>query len=278
MRHFIFLFLALNLLFLGKSQDLNCLKASNDASFLKGVWIGEFTQYSCGLNESYAMTVEIDEIDGNKFTGFFIWNDLPDTPNTKTTLSGELFGDSIVITENSLVSGGGVVLNGVYEVLIIDCYALKGKWRLDSLVDGCDDPQDLIDAGRYTISKLVTPEEKESKADVVKRAVIIKDQVKAKTDYVTIKLWDKGKFDGDTITLRLNGKIALYKFEVTKTPHEIIIPLTEKENIIELYAENVGTIPPNTAAIAIMSGGKEIKRLVLRSDLNKSEAIKIIKK
>ena len=273
----ILILLTFNFISIGYAQNLNCQESKENAEFVKGIWIGEFTQYSCGLNATYPMTIEVNKIEGKKFSGFFIWNDLPNAPNSKTTLKGELIGNSIFLSEDALVSGGNIVLNGIYEIEILNCNSLKGNWRLKKLQSNCNDPQALKDGGRFLIRKLVPHIEEEKKPESKKRKVIIKESLNSSSDYITIKLWDNGKEDGDIITLRLNGQIAMDKFEVTKKPYEVIIPLTEKENIIELYAENVGSIPPNTAAIAVISGGKEIKSLVLESDLNKSEAIKIIK-
>jgi len=273
----ILVLLILNFFSIGYAQNLNCQESKDNAEFVTGIWIGEFTQYSCGINATYPMTIEVNELEGKRFSGFFIWNDLPFGPNSKTTLKGEVIGDSIFLSEDTLVSGGNLVLNGVYEIEILDCTSLKGNYRLKELQSNCNDPQALIDGGRFTIKKLVPHIEEEEKSESEKRKVIIKERVNVSSDYITIKLWDNIKEDGDIITLRLNGQIAIDKLEVTKKPYEIIIPLIEKENIIELYAENVGTIPPNTAAIAIISGGKEIKSLVLKSDFNKSEAIRIVK-
>jgi len=259
------------------SQDLPCPEAKENAEFVKGVWIGEFTQYSCGLNATYPMTIEVSEVEGKIFSGIFIWNDLPNAPNSKTTLKGELKENSILLYEDTLVSGGNIALNGIYEIEILDCNSMKGIWRLKEFQTFCIEPHVLKDGGRFKIQKLVEHTIEAVKPESEKRKVIIKDHVNASSDYITIKLWDDGLEDGDIVTLRLNGKVAMDKFKVTKKPHEIIIPLAGEENIIELYAENVGNIPPNTAAIVVISGGKEIKSLVLESDLNKSEAIKILR-
>ncbi|MDV7399985.1 hypothetical protein RZS08_51695, partial [Arthrospira platensis SPKY1] len=63
----------------GLTQTGSCANPS-DAYFLKGIWVGEFTQYSCGIFSTYPMTIEINSIDGKKFSGYFIWKDLPSSP------------------------------------------------------------------------------------------------------------------------------------------------------------------------------------------------------
>ncbi|MEO1652694.1 MAG: hypothetical protein AAFU64_04040, partial [Bacteroidota bacterium] len=108
-------------------------------------------------------------------------------------------------------------------------------------------------------------------------SVVVKEQLRVKSDYVKIRIWDHGQQDGDIITLRLNGEIILEKYKIRKKAKELLVPLKSAANIIELYAHNLGNIPPNTAAIAIYSGDKEIKSLILKSDMHRSEAIKINK-
>lgn len=277
MRPFSFFLLLLFTLTLQAQPSHNCTPAQKDLSFLKGTWIGQFTQYACGVNATYPMTVEITHTEGNSCKGFFIWSDLPLGPSSKTTLTGTWEGNTLVLHEDALVSGGNVVLDGYYEINVVDCTTLKGHWRLRSPQPDCDDPKALEDGGRFRVTKLVVHEEEEQKPAPEKRTVVVKDKIISSADYITIRLWDNGTEDGDIVTLRLNGQVALDHYEVTKTPHEIIIPLTARKNIIELYAENVGRTPPNTAAVAVISGGKVIKRLVLESDMKKSEAIKIVK-
>lgn len=258
-------------------QAQNCPEARKNAEFAKGTWIGKFTQYSCGVYATYPMTIEITEVKGKKFFGFFIWKDLPNAPTSKTTLRGVLKGNTMLLYEDALLSGGGLVLNGIYKIEIVDCTSLKGNWRIKKVQPDCDDPQAVKDGGSFTIRKLVPHVKEEEKPASEQRKVVVRDQLEAASDYVTIKIWDNGQEDGDIITLRLNGQVAIDQLTVTKEPHEVILPLTQKRNIIELYAENVGSIPPNTATIVVISGGRVIKQLVLESDMNKSEAIRIIK-
>jgi hypothetical protein len=54
------------------------------------------------------------------------------------------------------------------------------------------------------------------------------------------------------------------------------IPLAGKQNEILLLAENLGTIPPNTAAITIQDA-TSTKTFYMQSDFKKSEVLKIIK-
>lgn len=259
------------------AQTPTCLEASKSAEFLKGTWVGRFHQYSCGLDEKYPMTIEIKEVKGKTFSGFFIWED-NDAFNGVSTLRGEIKGNRIFMYEDEMLSGKDLVLNGEYEMTMNTCTSLQGIWRLNELQPevGCDNLGILADGGSYSLQKIVTHKVEAKKPEKERRKVVVKDEVAAKAEYITIKLWDHGKPDGDIVTLKLNDKVILSKFTLTRQVHDLIIPLPQKENVLELYAENLGAIPPNTAAIAVFSNGVLIKRVILKSDMNTSEAIKIV--
>ncbi len=89
---------------------------------------------------------------------------------------------------------------------------------------------------------------------------------------LTLKIWDESKEDGDVISVSLNDEWVIKNLKTSIHPVEITLDLDRKENYLLMYAENLGKIPPNTAAIKI---GKDKFRL--SSDLNKCDAIKILR-
>lgn len=103
------------------------------------------------------------------------------------------------------------------------------------------------------------------------------ETVLVKNKKVTIKIWDNDKVDGDVVSLNLNGIWILKNYRLKKQVKNIVVELPEDSNELILFAENLGKIPPNTAAISIWNGKEEIKSLVLNSDKGRSEAIKILK-
>lgn len=260
---------------MGNAQDSLPMRASQDSmGFMKGIWLGQFTQYACGVNATYPMVVEIDTIMGNRLAGVFVWDDVPEVPSSKTSLSGLVVGDSIYLSEQNLLSGGDLVLDGVYAIKIIDSNSLEGIWRLEELQPFCRDSAVLVNGGSFSLKKLVPKPLKDKRSE---REIVVKETIRAASAYITIRLWDDGREDNDIITLFLNGKVALDHFRVRNKPYELIVPIEKGENLLELYAENVGRIPPNTAAILVKSKGKIIRELVLESDYHKIEAIKIIR-
>ncbi len=108
-----------------------------------------------------------------------------------------------------------------------------------------------------------------------RRVVKVKDIIVSSPD-LTLFVWDEAKLDGDTISMSINGDWLLDKYPVT---HEKIILEVSLEaytnNYLVLFANNLGTIPPNTAVVSFLSK-KRKKRLLLTSDLKKCEAVNFI--
>lgn len=73
---------------------------------------------------------------------------------------------------------------------------------------------------------------------------------------VTVKLFDNGEIDGDTISVYLDNKLVLSSKRLTASPLLVKIPMSDAENEHELtmVAENLGTIPPNTSLMIVEAG------------------------
>lgn len=108
------------------------------------------------------------------------------------------------------------------------------------------------------------------------RKIEIKNEIIFSTDKVTIEIWDNNKVDGDIISLSLNGRWLLKKYTTKKKRKILQIELTERENLLILYAENLGEIAPNTAAVRVLARGID-QTVILNSDMGKSDVIKFVK-
>ncbi len=73
---------------------------------------------------------------------------------------------------------------------------------------------------------------------------------------VTIKLYDNGEIDDDTISVYLNKKLVLSSKRLTAAPLVIKFTIDEDNSDHELVmvAENLGRIPPNTSLMIVESG------------------------
>lgn len=68
-----------------------------------------------------------------------------------------------------------------------------------------------------------------------------------------LEIYDNGQVDGDTVTIFLNEKLLVPAKKLTTSPITLDIKIDNDEDIYDLvmYAENMGTIPPNTAIMIV---------------------------
>ena len=85
---------------------------------------------------------------------------------------------------------------------------------------------------------------------------------------------DYNKVDGDVISLKFGDHWVLTEYKLKKDPYEIEVTLTGFASELIMFANNVGSVPPNTAWVVI-DDGVETQELKLKSDLESSEAIRI---
>ena len=68
---------------------------------------------------------------------------------------------------------------------------------------------------------------------------------------ITLNIYDNGTIDGDTVSIFYNGKQIVKSKKLTATALVVDVTLDENTALhsIVLYAENLGSIPPNTALV-----------------------------
>jgi len=94
------------------------------------------------------------------------------------------------------------------------------------------------------------------------------------TGDIKLDFYDNAEIDNDTITVLLNGKLLLYRKMLKATPLTLTLnafPNTDYE--VVMYADNLGSIPPNTALLVITAGVKKYE-VRLASSEEKSAAVK----
>lgn len=87
-------------------------------------------------------------------------------------------------------------------------------------------------------------------------------------DSITITLYDNGDIDGDSITLIYNDRIITTHQLLTDRPLTYTIKINpgNSRNELVMYAENLGSIPPNTALMVIYDGDKRYELNVSSSN------------
>jgi hypothetical protein len=126
------------------------------------------------------------------------------------------------------------------------------------------------------VAAIKAPIEKTFPLGFEKRNTSVLQTVVVENEMVKIELYDNGDIDGDSVTLFYNGKILLSHKKLTTQPIKIDLPVNYDEvNELVMYADNLGTIPPNTALMIVMDGNKRYEVRVT-SDLKKSGTIRFV--
>ncbi len=78
------------------------------------------------------------------------------------------------------------------------------------------------------------------------------------TKKITLNVYDNALVDGDTVTIFYNNRILLSHQRLSEKPITIDVDLDEDNPLckIVLFAENLGSIPPNTALVVVTAGNK----------------------
>jgi len=121
----------------------------------------------------------------------------------------------------------------------------------------------------------VTNEEPNVPTTYSGRPVDVQGTVYVSSRNVTFYVWDSGTIDDDNVTLIVNGNTILSNYTLTGDKKSISYTLSSYGyNYILLFANNEGTIPPNTCALSIDDGNGE-QTLTLSANLSTNGAYNI---
>ena len=75
---------------------------------------------------------------------------------------------------------------------------------------------------------------------------------------ITLQVYDNGEIDGDSVSIFYNNRLLVNKQMLSEKPILINLQLDETVSLhqITLFAENLGSIPPNTCLVVITAGDK----------------------
>lgn len=102
-------------------------------------------------------------------------------------------------------------------------------------------------------------------------------EISVDTGKVRLDFYDNGEIDGDSITVRVNNKVVLQHQKLTAKPITTFLSIAAGVSFyeVEMVAENLGSIPPNTAVLIITAGQKRYQ-LFLASSPNKSAFVRFV--
>lgn len=112
-------------------------------------------------------------------------------------------------------------------------------------------------------------------ADISSRKTVVIRSIDFKSDSLTLSLFDNGIVDGDTVSVVLNGQVIIPKLGLTEKAYRkvIQIPPGMGDSLqLVMYAENLGTIPPNSGLLIIEDGSNRYE-VGFEGDMKKSSAV-----
>jgi hypothetical protein len=111
------------------------------------------------------------------------------------------------------------------------------------------------------------------------RENVITEEITVESDSLSIDFYDNGEVDGDSISIFYNKNlVAFNRLLSAKAIHfDIALDSTKEVNEINMFADNLGSIPPNTALMIIYDGKKRYE-VRMMSNLQKNASVRIRRK
>jgi hypothetical protein len=102
-------------------------------------------------------------------------------------------------------------------------------------------------------------------------------EVLVDTGTLRLDFYDNAEIDGDSITVLVNKNVVISHQRLSAKPITIFLTIDLHNTFqeIEMVAENLGTIPPNTALLIITAGDKKYQ-LFLSSTQAKSAMVRFV--
>ena len=84
----------------------------------------------------------------------------------------------------------------------------------------------------------------------------VEKEIEVESDSLKIDFYDNGEIDGDSISVFFNNQLlAFHQILSTRAVHfDIVLDSTKNINEMTMFADNLGSIPPNTALMVIDDG------------------------
>jgi hypothetical protein len=128
-------------------------------------------------------------------------------------------------------------------------------------------------------SSLTSQARVEGSHDKYKDGILsVQKTIEVDSDSLVIGFFDNGIIDGDTISVFFNGQRVASQIALRTQPLVIHLNLDPafRDNEIAMFAENLGSISPNTAAMQLIAGNKT-HIVMLTSTLSKTAVIRVVR-
>ncbi|HUH73916.1 MAG TPA: hypothetical protein VLZ75_05860 [Chitinophagales bacterium] len=203
-------------------------------------------------------------------------------------LEGSFDGQNLNFTDVTLMKSSGnndkhpwCIKNYLATIdTLKDSWVMKGEWGspIGAYVDGVFvQDSSVCSSGKFNLRKIRGyANESESDGDKIRyfqgRLVEIQDIVEVQSDTIYLNIIDNNQVDNDTVTVFYNKQLLVKQHRLSHESLVLPIVVTNEKNLLVIYANNTGDIPPNTAAIYFTENGVR-KEISIRSDTNKNAGI-----
>jgi hypothetical protein len=202
---------------------------------------------------------------------------------------------TLLFTEASVISywfNGAGICQGRYTMKLVKTdtkWVFIGRWKdKDGDMLACPSTsvwfeKAIPDSLREKVTKdVVDPVVAAGKNKPVNRQLTritdiqkVLDIAPAEKDSVAIELYDNGEVDGDSVTVYLNDSVHMARLRLSDVPVKFYISLDAHTALqkLTLSAENLGSIPPNTALMVVTTRGGKRYEIHLSSSMEKNAAV-----
>jgi hypothetical protein len=253
------------------------------AQKVDGIWKGKLTQAPGGCFPEYNIELHI-KIEGTRVTGSsYHFSDLSNYVREEFEGGYDGINQSISIAETKMVTFNVPVdcLPCIKRYILIYSKnekdeTLSGDWGGSILGNTRSCPPGKVLLTRANESAFKQEEIKTpSHYKLISRENELVKEIRVDTGTIRLDFYDNGIIDGDTITVFVNNRPIVVNRMLTAKPITAFIRVDMRSPMQEvvMVAENLGTIPPNTALMIITAGNKRYK-LLLSSSEQKSAMVR----
>ena len=255
---------------------------------ITGIWKGKLTQLPGGCFPEYFIELQIQQFEQSLTGVTYDYYDTERFVKLKFSVQLNTASKKIIISESQVLTSkippDCIPCIKTYELTWSkenNEEVLRGSWKGVELGSASSCPPGELylkksaksafgpepieqHVKRVQVQKAVTPETR--KIEIVKTLFV-------DTSKITLELYDNGQVDGDTISIFLNEELILYKKRLSEQPITLDFPVqADRDYKVILFADNLGSIPPNTALMVVTAGKRKFE-IYLSSSEQKSAAV-----
>jgi hypothetical protein len=258
---------------------------------ISGTWKGNYSKSHILFNTT-SVVVEINITNDSIITGLshlYYSNNRYEHHKIEGKFNAK---DSTITFDESFISTNIVFANiyeARYKMKLKDLgtkLRMEGKWKgVKSIFGYLPYHKVWLEKEKDTVAKVKQPVPTDSTQLVNNKSVQqlarvtdvqkLIEVAKAEKDSIKFSVYDNGEVDGDSISIYVGDQLIISNQKISTKPIVFYLSLSEKDKMqkVKLIAENMGSIPPNTALLIIETTTKKRYEVNLSSNFEKNASI-----